>query len=124
MMTVTDIEVFMLSICLMAVGGCFDKTLCRHSKEKQELIISYFNWPSFERRNNIMVSFTRKAVAAAPVFALILIIRSENGIDMLRRLAIHCVKNVYANEVEILKIPEIPANTNNNVPAYIALCQN
>jgi 3D (Asp-Asp-Asp) domain-containing protein len=71
-----------------------------------------------------MVSFSKKAVLAAPAFALILIFTTDTGNYYLRRLTTNCIRNIYATPTTILQIPEIPPNTNNNVPAYIALCQN
>jgi hypothetical protein len=70
-----------------------------------------------------MGSFTKKAILAAPAFALILIFGTDTGNDYLRRLTTNCIKTIYANTTTILLIPEVPANTNNNIPAYIALCQ-
>lgn len=71
-----------------------------------------------------MVTLSNKAILAAPAFALFLIFSNDSGKDYLRRLTSSCIHNIYATPDVIIKIPEVPPNTNNNIPAYIALCQN
>jgi hypothetical protein len=71
-----------------------------------------------------MGTFRKNAVLAAPAFALLLILGSDTGKSYLRKLATHCINNIYANEQEILKIPDVPDVSGTYIPSYIALCQN
>lgn len=70
-----------------------------------------------------MGSFTKKAILSAPAFALLLILVSDIGKHYVRRLATHCIRNIYATDQEILKIPDVPDSNGTYIPSYIALCQ-
>jgi len=71
----------------------------------------------------MIFSGSKSLIVLIPALAGLSLFTSEPGSHIVRRLAADCIQNVYAGPQEVGTIPSVPLSTTENIPAYLALCQ-